>query len=125
MHIRRIVAGLLLTLTACGEATKTTVRTVTTPAGSFTVPGTAYIDGRDPDASPPATIMNIRTWDGVPRTKVGCTILHGTRVHILSVQKEATENRYYFEVDSGSCKGWIPESFIGTQASDPVGDQLP
>ncbi len=47
-------------------------RTITTNKGTFEVPGIAYIDGRDPSASPPLTIKSINIWDSVPRTKAVC-----------------------------------------------------
>lgn len=97
-------------------------RTIDTDKGTVEVPGTAYIDGRDPSASPPLTIKSINIWDSVSRTKVVCKLEHGTQVNLLDVKRRPEESRYYFLVRSGSCEGWLPESFLSREYQEPVGD---
>ena len=42
-------------------------QTIRTSKGTFTVPGKAFADGRDPEATPRLTVMRINVWDGIPR----------------------------------------------------------
>lgn len=58
--------------------------TIRTTKGTFVVPGQAYMDGRDPNASPPLTLMLISLWDGVPRSRQVGKIGHGTPVKLLA-----------------------------------------
>jgi hypothetical protein len=100
-----------------------TPQTVTTSKGSFTIPGTAYLDGRDLEAVPPLTVMNINIWDGVPRQQVVCVLRHGTSVEVLEATSHEAEDRYYFRVRSGSCEGWVSEPFLSTEYYAPEGDE--
>ena len=103
-------------------------RTITTDKGTFEVPGIAYIDGRDPNASPPLTIRNINIWSSPDRlssadpTKVPCRLKHGTSVELTDYKLNASESRYYFRIRSGSCEGWLPEPFLSREYEEPVGD---
>lgn len=101
-----------------------TPRTITTSKGSFNLPGNAFLDGRDVDATPPLTIMTINVWDSVPRSRVVCKLEHGTSIQLLDARLLSSENRYYFEVRSGSCTGWVPETFLSTQYEEPIGDRM-
>lgn len=98
---------------------------VTASNGTFTIPGTAYMDGRDIEAKPPLTLMNINIWDGVQRGRAICTLRHGTNVNLLDAKWSSEESRYYFQVQSNSCKGWVPEWFVNTIYQPPVGDRVP
>src|SRR5690606_28417967 len=71
--------------------------TITTTKGEFTVPGDAFMDGRDPEARPPLTINKINIWNTVPRQRVVCTLGHGVAVDVLEVREVAEEDRYYFK----------------------------
>lgn len=101
---------------------------VTTDKGTFEVPGTGYIDGRDPIASPPLTIRSINIWKSSDRlshpdpVKVRCHLEHGTQVALLDARLHPEESRYYFLVRSGSCEGWLPESFLSREYQEPIGD---
>lgn len=68
--------------------------------------------------------MQINIWGEVPRKKVTCRLEHGSEVQLLEVQNYAPESRYYFLLQSGSCKGWLSENFLNLVKQDPVGDKL-
>jgi len=92
--------------------------------GAVTVPGIAYLDGRDLESSPPLTLMRINVWDNAPRKKSVCKITHGEQVKLEDSRYVKSERRYYFKVKYGSCAGWIPESFINTAKHPPIGDKM-
>ena len=97
-------------------------QTITTPRGSFTVPGAAYLDGRDPDAQPPLTVMSINVWDAVPRQRIVCQLPHGAQVTLCEALFYESEGRYYFLVEAGDCRGWLPEPFLSETYHEPIGD---
>ena len=101
-----------------------TPQTIVTSKGSFSVPGTAFMDGRDPEASPPLTVMCINIWDAVPRQRVVCKLQHGNKVEVLGAKMHNEENRYYFRIRRGPCEGWVSEPFVSPEDHEPVGDQL-
>lgn len=103
-----------------GEATQT----IKTAKGSFSVPGRAFADGRDTEARPPLTIMRINVWDGVPRRQAKCQVVHAAPLELLSAKRDDGEGRYYFQIRSGSCGGWLPETFLSTKAEAVVGDKI-
>lgn len=88
----------------------------------FPVPGEAVIDGRDLEATPPLTVQRVNLWDGVPRTRVIDSIMHGVRVDILAGKWNVEEDRFYFQVRAGSEVGWVPESFLSSEAHPRVGE---
>jgi hypothetical protein len=47
---------------------------IATAKGTFEVPGIAFVDGQDPDATPPLTVMRINVWDAVPRRQAVCKL---------------------------------------------------
>lgn len=98
--------------------------TVQTSKGAIVVPGEAFLDGRDMEANPPLTVMNINVWDAVPRRRVVCRLSHGTKVALTAVRRSSGENRYYFRLRGQGCDGWIPETFLSINAQRPVGDRM-
>jgi hypothetical protein len=88
------------------------------------VPGKAFIDGRDLEAKPVLTIMQINIWGEVPRGKIACKLEHGSEVQLLEAQNYAPESRYYFLLQSGSCEGWLSENFLSTAKQEPIGDKM-
>lgn len=90
----------------------------------FPVPGNAFLDGRDLEAQPPLTVMNINIWGEVPRLKAVCNLQHGSEVQLLKAQYYEPEARYYFLVKGGNCRGWLSENFLSTEKHAPVGDQF-
>ena len=121
-RITAIIVGLCF-LVACAPAEQT----IDTPKGSFVVPGTAFMDGRDPDARPPMTVMRINVRNGVHgRSMRGvlCDVLHGTEVQLLSARYNSSESRYYFQIKVGACKGWVAAPFLAQQWKPPEGDQM-
>lgn len=99
-------------------------KTVTTEYGIFTYPGgTGYIDGRDVEADPPLTIMNVNLWSSTDTShRRVCQIPHGTQVNILDVKND--DGWYYFQVQNGSCKGWLSWWFVNTARYEPVGERF-
>jgi hypothetical protein len=95
-----------------------------TEKGPLTVPGPAYLDGRDTEAQPPLTIMNINIWDSAARSRPVCQRGHGSRVDIIAARVDVDEDRYYFHVKSIGCEGWLPESFISAEYQPVVGEAL-
>jgi len=91
---------------------------------TFAVPGSAFVDGRSLEEQPPLTIMSINIWGEVPRLKAVCDLQHGTEVQLLEAQYYEPEERYYFLLKSGSCKGWLSENFLSPEKQEPIGDQL-
>lgn len=131
------MALIAMFLVGCGSSPRTstrsdiptsaavTIQTISTSKGQFSVPGTAYMDGRDEEASPPLTLMNINIWNGVPRQQVTCKLPHGKKVDLANVQYSDSEGRYYFRVHSGSCEGWVSEPFLSPSYVEPTGDRIP
>jgi hypothetical protein len=95
---------------------------IETDDGIITVPGSAYMDGRDLDADPPVTVMAIDVWDSPQRSEVVCQIEHGTPVEVLALEENETEQRDYLQVRSGDCEGWVPLSFVNPKQHEPVGE---
>ena len=100
------------------------IQSVRTSKGTFSVPGKAFADGRDLVASPRLTLMNINVWDGVPRRQRVCQVAHGDQLELLDAKQSVEEGRYYVEVKSGACQGWLSENFLSTKRQAPVGDKM-
>jgi len=98
--------------------------TIETDKGTLTVPGNAFMDGRDLEAADPVTVITINIWDKPQRSQVVCTLAHGTEVELLEAEKPTGESRYYIKVKSGTCEGWVSEPFVGSEYHEPIGDQL-
>lgn len=65
---------------------KSPIREIQTSEGKFIVPGFAYVDGRDPNAYPPITLMDPNIWDSINRNRPICTIRHGKKVKLLNAE---------------------------------------
>jgi len=104
---------------------KPTPQVIVTQKGErIEVGGIAYMDGRDPDAKPPCTIMHINVWDQVPGQKVVCSLVHGDKVHVLAARPRE-DDRYYFKVSGpGACTGWVSGPFLSTEFQNLVGDPV-
>jgi LysM repeat protein len=98
---------------------------VTAEGEKITVPGVAFMDGRDLGASPALTVMEINIWNAVPRTSVLCKLRHGDQVHVSSAKRFAPEDCYYFRVKHSDCEGWLSEPFLSAEHHEPVGDRWP
>ena len=68
--------------------------------------------------------MEINIWNGVPRTRVVCTLQHGAAVRLHEVKWVEDEERYYLRVKGDGCEGWVSDPFVSPQFSEPVGDQM-
>lgn len=99
---------------------------VDTDKGPLSKGNLAFMDGCDPDAKTPLTVMNINIWNEVARTRIVCQLEHGTQVGILDIALCEPEARYYFLIqsESGDCQGWIPGAFLSNRHNEPVGDRI-
>src|SRR4051812_2119633 len=75
-----------------------------TEKGVFTVPGTAFIDGRDLEATPPLTVMSVSVWDSAKRRSRVCSLPHGASVSLAQAERVVSEDRYYFRVVTKVCE---------------------
>lgn len=96
---------------------------IETDDGLITVPGSAYMDGRDLEADPPVTVMAIDVWDSPQRSEVVCQVEHGTPVEVLALEENEAEHRDYLKVRSGDCEGWVPLAFVNPKQHEPEGEQ--
>jgi hypothetical protein len=46
---------------------------------------------------------------------VVCKLDHGAQVDLLAAQWSEEESRYYFQVRSGVCEGWVSEVFLSLE----------
>lgn len=99
------------------------ILTVDTDKGLLTKGLPAFMDGRDVDAQPPLTVVEIFIWDS-RRTEIICQLTHGTRVDILDIAFNESEARHYFLVKSGDCQGWIPGAFLSNRRNELIGDKI-
>ena len=107
------------------EKSRASVKVSVEEPGDKRSPWTAYIDGRDPDAIPPLTIMEVNVWQTVQRKKIVGQIRHGEEVKVVRKQKSSADKRDYFFIKHSSCKGgWVSGNFLSNQKHDPVGDQV-
>lgn len=97
---------------------------IETGDGLITVPGSAYMDGRDLEADPPVTVMNIDVWDSPQQTEVVCQIEHGTLVEVLALDESEVDLQDYIKVKSRDCEGWVPLSFVNPKQHEPEGEQF-
>lgn len=99
--------------------------TITTSKGeTLSVPGNAFMDGRDLEAQPALTVMNISIWNAVPRQRVVCKVRHGTSVQVHQMRYYSSEGLNYFLAQSGDCKGWVSEPFLAREKHEPIGDRF-
>ena len=87
------------------------------------VPGFAYLDGRDPDAKPPLTVMRINLWDSIKRSRVVGRLKHGQRVLVLERVWNLFEERHYYLVRRWRARGWVPETFLSAERAEAIGDR--
>jgi hypothetical protein len=95
-----------------------------TARGTFIIPGEAWTDGRDLEATTPLTVENINVWDAASRSAVVCRVEHGQRVETLAAERNDAEDRWYMQVRRGSCEGWLPEDWLSKQRHPAVGDRM-
>ncbi len=101
-----------------------TPQIITTTRGVLQVPGNAFMDGRDQEANPPLTVMNINIWNSASRSRVVCILQHGAAVKVLEAKWAKDEDRYYLWVKGEGCEGWVSDPFVSPQYYEPVGDQM-
>ena len=95
---------------------------ITTSEGEvITVPGVAYLNGVQPDPDVKGVMMVIPIWDAVPHAETVCKLDHGTEVGVLAAQWEESEGRYYLQVESGDCEGWVRDMFVSSEYHEVTG----
>lgn len=99
------------------------VGTASPPVAPFKVPGDAFVDGRDRKARPPLTVMRVNIWDSVPPRRILCRVPHGAAVKLLREQYVSSEERFYFLLSAGSCKGWVADSSLSAKRYPIIGDK--
>jgi hypothetical protein len=72
---------------------------------------------------PPQTVMRVNIWDAVPRRRVVCRVPHGATVKLLTQKYVSSEERHYFLVEAGRCKGWLADSFLSPKKPGILGDK--
>jgi hypothetical protein len=112
---------LLLIVTGGCARPSAAKRTFYLPNGTITVPGEAYIDGRNLTAEEPYTYMSVGVVEDFTQTTAKCTIRHGTRVEVLDAARMAGGITLHFKVSGGFCTGWIAANFLSDQYHEPVG----
>jgi len=121
-----LMFGLLLVLddSSTGSTSsifRTQSQTVTTSKGTFTIPGTAYIDGRDEDPSGTLiTYSPINVWSkarGLRESR--CMLPHGTEVQVTDYWQEDFFRSFY--VETPACKGWVNYGFLSPTDHEAVG----
>jgi hypothetical protein len=125
-HSMRGAAGLLL-LAVCGcsgSPEKALTGDIKTSKGMISVPGVAFVDGRDTQATPPLTMMNVNVWDGPERQRRICEAAHGGQVEVLAARLHESEGRHYFHITAGGCEGWLPESFLSPESQPVAGEPI-
>lgn len=96
-------------------------RTFYLPNGTITVPGEAYIDGRNLTAEEPYTFVSVGVVEDFTQTTAKCTIRHGTRVEVLDAARMPGGVTLHFKVRGDFCTGWITASFLSDRYHEPVG----
>jgi hypothetical protein len=113
----------LIALVAAPAAAQTVVpnaATIATPKGEFQVPGRAFLDGSQPEARPPVTVMLVPLLQSAVSTAAVCQVEHATQVDLLDVQRDVEKKRYYFRIRAPKCDGWVPETALSTKKVPPV-----
>jgi len=114
------VCLLLLFIGGCARPSAAK-RTFYLPNGTITVPGEAYIDGRNLTADEPYTYMSVGVVEDFTQTTAKCTIRHGTRVKVLDATRMAGGITLHFKVSGGFCTGWIAANFLSDRYHEPIG----
>ena len=96
--------------------------TIITAKGNFEIPGQGFIDGRDTNAQPPLTLMNVNVWSSTGKNRISCKLRHGTAVEIID--HKSLSGEIFFEIMKGNCKGWITSNFLSDKYYEPIGDQF-
>jgi hypothetical protein len=89
---------------------------------TFTVPGPAFIDGRDLAAKPPLTVNKINLWNGPNQAKIVGYLWHGTAVEIRDVAQG--EQYLFFKVRFGTRSGWVSENMLSDRDYATVGEVI-
>lgn len=83
----------------------------------------AYIDGRDPHARPPLTLVRLNVWAGLPRrlNQVVGQIKHGKRVRVMERRHCGFERRDMARIRRGFLTGWLPVDWLTYERQKPEG----
>lgn len=84
---------------------------------ALTAGSTAWIDGRDTEASPPITLRRVRIWTSTQRTRPACEIEHGRRVNVTAVER--SEGRQHARIRLAGCEGWVTSDTFLSSTRQP------
>ena len=84
----------------------------------------AYIDGRDPEARPPLTLVRLNVWAELPRrlNRVVGQIKHGKRVWVMERRRCGYEGRDMARIRRGFLTGWVPVSWLSYERHEAEGE---
>jgi hypothetical protein len=101
-----------------------TVQRILVERGEISVPGVAYLDGREPGADPPRTVMDILVWESPSLTGSSCQLNHGAQVSVLDAAWDQDEEHHAFHIAGDSCRGWVVEHFVGEEYEKAIGEEV-
>jgi hypothetical protein len=104
---------------------KKKLKTLTTPRKvKISIPGVAYLDGRDFQAKPPLTVMTINLFSTYRHTRAIGRLKHGDKVRVEQAHYIAKEGKYWVKVSKDGASGWLSWMFLNTRRTEPVGDRV-
>jgi hypothetical protein len=123
-RVEWLLVFLLLVVPAAWLTAQTQVSNATVvPAkkGELRVPGRAFLDGRDLEANPVSTLLQIPLWESPAQKQTVCKAGHGTAVDLVEVQRSVAEEKYYFRIKTPICEGWVAESDLSAKKMPATG----
>lgn len=113
---RAIPLVLLLATAACGGQSEAPPPTTTTtqpppPPAPFETGAAVRMTGFDP-VTGNVEVQQINAWTSAQRTSLECRVAHGAEATVKAREFLRGDDRWYFEIESGPCTGWVPASFL-------------
>jgi hypothetical protein len=106
---------LIVIIAACGkEPAPVPLMTTTTappPVSPFEVGAMVSMTGLDA-ATGRVEVPDINVWTTPQRVSTACRVKHSASASISAREYRPSEDRWYFSITSGSCSGWVPQSFL-------------
>ncbi len=81
------------------------------PPAPFSIGDSVRMTGFDP-VTGRVEVAEINAWTTAQRTELKCRVKHGAAATISGLEYVAADERWYVSISSGSCAGWVPESFV-------------
>jgi hypothetical protein len=89
--------------------------------GALNVPGTAFVDGRVINATPPWTLDVIWVWaEPFETSHVQCKLPHGSAVLLLEAQT-SPDGRRSVHIQRRDCAGWVSADLLSPTSVPPIG----